>query len=84
MDSGGVCVNDTILHACGSLPFGGIGPSGIGAYHGKNTFDLFTRRRAVMRRDDHGILDPPVRSPHLIRRFSLTTELSQIPSVLRE
>ena len=69
VDSGGVCVNDTLLHACGGLPFGGIGPSGIGAYHGKNTFDLFTRRRAVMRRDDHGILDAPVRSPHLICHF---------------
>lgn len=35
VDSGGVCVNDTLMHAVGHLPFGGIGPSGMGAYHGK-------------------------------------------------
>jgi delta 1-pyrroline-5-carboxylate dehydrogenase len=34
VDSGGVCVNDTIMHAVGPLPFGGVGASGIGAYHG--------------------------------------------------
>lgn len=63
VDSGGVCVNDTLMHAVGHLPFGGVGASGIGAYHGKNTFDAFTRRRAIMRRDDHAILDAPVRYP---------------------
>jgi acyl-CoA reductase-like NAD-dependent aldehyde dehydrogenase len=33
--SGGVCVNDTLMHVVGNLPFGGVGPSGVGSYHGK-------------------------------------------------
>jgi acyl-CoA reductase-like NAD-dependent aldehyde dehydrogenase len=49
--AGGGCVNDTILHETSvHLPFGGAGESGMGAYHGKASFDLFSRRRAVVRR----------------------------------
>jgi aldehyde dehydrogenase (NAD+) len=49
--SGGICVNDTIVHS-GSrdLPFGGVGESGMGAYHGKATFDTFTHYKSVMKR----------------------------------
>ncbi|KEG14078.1 putative aldehyde dehydrogenase family [Trypanosoma grayi] len=49
--SGGALVNDVIMHAaaCG-LPFGGVGPSGMGAYHGKFSIDTFSHRKAVMRR----------------------------------
>eukprot|EP01006_Ploeotia_vitrea_P023668 TRINITY_DN5622_c0_g1_i1.p1 TRINITY_DN5622_c0_g1~~TRINITY_DN5622_c0_g1_i1.p1 ORF type:complete len:499 (+),score=89.47 TRINITY_DN5622_c0_g1_i1:44-1540(+) len=47
--AGGVCVNDTIMHvATPALPFGGVGPSGIGAYHGKHTFDCFTHKKPIM------------------------------------
>ncbi|KAF9169971.1 Aldehyde dehydrogenase [Mortierella sp. AD011] len=47
--SGGILVNDTLMHVAeNSLPFGGIGPSGMGSYHGKNTFDTFTHVRATM------------------------------------
>lgn len=47
--SGGVCCNDTIMHlAVDTLPFGGVGPSGMGAYHGKFTYDTFTHKRAVL------------------------------------
>ena len=46
--SGGVAVNDTILQvAVEALPFGGIGTSGMGAYHGKAGFDAFTHGRAM-------------------------------------
>lgn len=46
---GGGCVNETILHISSSdLGFGGVGPSGIGQYHGKRSFDTFTHYRAVM------------------------------------
>jgi acyl-CoA reductase-like NAD-dependent aldehyde dehydrogenase len=46
--SGGVTVNDTIYHfAQESLPFGGIGPSGIGAYHGREGFRTFSHAKAV-------------------------------------
>ena len=46
--SGGVAVNDTIMQvAVEGLPFGGLGASGSGAYHGRAGFDTFTHRRAV-------------------------------------
>lgn len=49
--SGGVTINDTIIHVANSnLPFGGVGTSGIGKYHGKSSFDIFTHERAVMKR----------------------------------
>jgi coniferyl-aldehyde dehydrogenase len=47
--SGGVAVNDTVIQAgIEALPFGGIGASGFGAYHGRAGFDAFTHRRAVL------------------------------------
>ena len=49
--SGGVCLNDTVLHMIGkNLPFGGLGESGLGAYHGKASFDCFSHRRSILRR----------------------------------
>jgi aldehyde dehydrogenase (NAD+) len=48
---GGASVNDTIEHLGNSyLPFGGIGTSGIGAYHGKFSFDTFTHYKGVMKK----------------------------------
>ncbi|XP_013162747.1 PREDICTED: aldehyde dehydrogenase, dimeric NADP-preferring isoform X2 [Papilio xuthus] len=47
--SGGMCVNDTIMHmGVDTLPFGGVGSSGIGAYHGKTTFDTFTHKKSCL------------------------------------
>ena len=49
--SGAVVVNDTLMHAgVESLPFGGVGYSGMGSYHGKHTFEMFTHKKSVMRR----------------------------------
>ncbi len=49
LSSGGVCVNDTIMHISStSLPFGGVGGSGIGSYHGKAGFDTFSHNRSIM------------------------------------
>ncbi|NWW84798.1 AL3B1 dehydrogenase, partial [Rhynochetos jubatus] len=49
--SGGFCGNDTLMHVTlTSMPFGGIGNSGLGTYHGKFTFDTFTHRRSCVRR----------------------------------
>jgi len=49
--SGGVCINDTVSHIVGSgLPFGGVGESGFGNYHGKASFDTFTHPKSVLRR----------------------------------
>lgn len=48
ISSGGACINDTIFHAaCSTLPFGGVGNSGIGAYHGKYSIDTFTHDKTV-------------------------------------
>ncbi len=60
--SGGVCVNDVVSHIVGTgLPFGGLGESGMGAYHGRAGFDAFTHQRAVLRRATW--LDMPFRYP---------------------
>lgn len=49
--SGGVTINDTVIHvANGNLPFGGVGNSGVGNYHGKASFDTFTHKRSIMER----------------------------------
>jgi aldehyde dehydrogenase (NAD+) len=60
--SGGVTVNATLYHfAIADLPFGGVGESGIGAYHGRAGFDTFSHRRAVYRRST--LVDPPMLYP---------------------
>ena len=47
--SGGACLNDTIMHIANeNLPFGGVGNSGMGSYHGRLSFDAFSHRRAVV------------------------------------
>ncbi|QHF05698.1 aldehyde dehydrogenase family protein [Pseudomonas asturiensis] len=46
--SGGVCLNDTLMHAAqDDLPFGGVGPSGMGHYHGREGFLTFSQAKAV-------------------------------------
>lgn len=48
---GGGCINDTVSHVGNTnLPFGGVGSSGLNAYHGKDSFDVFTHAKAMMRR----------------------------------
>jgi coniferyl-aldehyde dehydrogenase len=47
--SGGVTVNDVFLHAAiETLPFGGIGASGMGSYHGKAGFDTFSHQKSIL------------------------------------
>ena len=47
--SGGACINDTIMHIVNeNLPFGGVGNSGMGRYHGRESFDAFSHRRSVV------------------------------------
>ncbi len=60
--SGGACVNDCVSHLVPpELPFGGVGPSGMGAYHGKAGFDTFTHKKSVL--DKATKLDAPLRYP---------------------
>ncbi|WP_151733575.1 aldehyde dehydrogenase ['Paenibacillus yunnanensis' Narsing Rao et al. 2020] len=60
---GGGCVNDTISHvASPHLPFGGVGHSGIGGYHGKHSFEVFSHRKSIVDRGtspDLGVVYPP-------------------------
>lgn len=46
--AGSVCVNDTVQHFATNIPFGGIGPSGMGHYHGKYSFDTFTHEKGCL------------------------------------
>ncbi len=61
--SGGACVNDTLMHyAQPDLPFGGVGPSGLGAYHGVEGFEAFSHRKAIFhqsRLSAAGVVAPP-------------------------
>lgn len=72
---GGGCINDTILHLTNPrLPFGGVGNSGMGRYHGKYSFDTFSHVKGVLQSSSR--VDMPVRYPpytpekmKLVRRF---------------
>ena len=60
--SGGACLNDTIMHLANDhLPFGGVGHSGMGRYHGRDSFEAFTHRRSVLKVS--GRIDLPFRYP---------------------
>jgi aldehyde dehydrogenase (NAD+) len=73
--SGGVCVNQTLMHLLPpDLPFGGVGASGMGAYHGKTGFDAFSHHKSVLRkptRPDLKVLYPPYRklTERLVRKI---------------
>jgi aldehyde dehydrogenase (NAD+) len=59
---GGGCINDTINHLGNHhLPFGGVGNSGMGAYHGKTSFDTFSRKQSVLKKPTWP--DPDLRYP---------------------
>jgi len=59
--SGGACVNDIAMHLANTnLPFGGVGCSGMGAYHGKHGFEAFSHRKAVFIKSGS---DPSLRYP---------------------
>ena len=48
---GGGCINDTIMHLTEEkLPFGGVGLSGIGAYHGKKSFEVFSHQKSILKK----------------------------------
>jgi len=64
VQAGGIVINDTLFGAGSSyLPFGGVGRSGMGRYHGKDSFDAFSHRQSVLRRHDWWWLDVPFRFP---------------------
>ncbi|WP_445452297.1 aldehyde dehydrogenase [Flavobacterium sp. 25HG05S-40] len=57
---GGGCINDTVIHFSNNrLPFGGVGHSGIGAYHGQRSFTTFSHQKAIIKKGNW--LDIPIR-----------------------
>ncbi|MCR9203042.1 MAG: aldehyde dehydrogenase family protein [Halobacteriovoraceae bacterium] len=72
--SGGMAVNDCLVHLTNTnLPFGGVGESGMGSYHGKMSFDTFTHFKSVMKR---GLfLDLPLRYPPYLGKVGLLRRL---------
>ena len=72
---GGGCVNDTIIHlASDRLPFGGVGQSGMGSYHGKKSFDTFTHEKSIVAKRNWP--DIPVRyAPFTPKKLALIKKL---------
>ena len=71
--SGGACINDTIMHiANDNLPFGGVGNSGMGRYHGRDSFDAFSHRRGVVEspaRPDLPLRYPPYKGFRWVKKI---------------
>ncbi|MBU5592003.1 aldehyde dehydrogenase [Clostridium sp. MSJ-4] len=71
--SGGSCINDTIIHvASHHIPFGGVGESGMGGYHGKSSFETFSHYKSVIKR---GRLDINFRYAPYKERFNLLKKI---------
>ena len=57
---GGGCINDTIIHlATSRMPFGGVGASGMGGYHGRDSFNTFSHQKSIVKK--FTLIDLPVR-----------------------
>lgn len=85
--SGSVCANDALVHlSIDSLPFGGVGESGLGVYHGKSTFDTFSHHKSVLIRGYNPILEwvaskryPPYSESNLRRLLRVIKKRQFIP-----
>lgn len=85
--SGGSCVNDTMVHlSVHDLPFGGVGNSGMGSYHGKASFDTFTHRKSCLIRNYNKIAEtigkmryPPYSETNM-KRLSILLKEMNFPS----
>lgn len=72
---GGGCINDCIMHLANDhLPFGGVGESGMGSYHGYNSFRTFSHEKAILK--NTGIFDIPHRfPPYTDEKYSVIRKL---------
>lgn len=72
---GGGCINDTILHLVNeNLPFGGVGNSGIGKYHGFSSFEVFSNCKSIMKASNYlslSIMYPPYKK----RKYNLIKKI---------
>jgi len=73
---GGGCVNDTIMHLSSPyLPFGGVGESGMGSYHGEKSFDIFSHKKSILKQST--LFDLPFRYPGDERKLYWIKKLYQ-------
>ncbi len=74
--SGGAVINDALVHLfADELPFGGVGESGYGAYHGMAGFDTFSHRKAVLRRPSYLRDLPAMRAPFSSWKLNLAKKM---------
>ncbi len=67
---GGGCINNALIHLANpNLPFGGVGESGMGAYHGKDSFDVFSHRKGLVKTST--LVDVKLKYPPYAGRLSL-------------
>ena len=72
---GGGCINDVLCHLATALPFGGVGESGMGAYHGRYSFNTFTHEKGVLIKSNR--IDVPVRYAPYGSKLRLLRTLSK-------
>ena len=72
---GGGCINDVLCHLATALPFGGVGESGMGAYHGRYSFNTFTHEKGVLVKSNR--IDVPVRYAPYGSKLRLLRTLSK-------
>ncbi|QPG74665.1 hypothetical protein FOA43_001997 [Brettanomyces nanus] len=82
--SGGMCINETLMHAgCHSTPFGGIGQSGFGNYHGRYSIATFTHQRAVLKQRYWAEFTVDIRYPPYnyakVRKLLVLSKLPAVP-----
>ncbi len=71
---GGGCINDTVMHLSSPyLPFGGVGTSGLGSYHGKGSFEAFSHKKSVLKQTN--LFDLPLRYPPYKNKLSLIKKI---------
>ena len=74
--SGGMVVNHLLFHfATAKLPFGGVGPSGIGAYHGRFGFEEFSHRKSVLTKPTRPDVSALVYPPYTEKAWKLARRL---------
>ncbi len=67
---GGGCINDTVVHFANThLPFGGVGNSGMGSYHGKASFEAFSHQKGILKKSF--AYEPPLRYPPYKNKLSI-------------
>lgn len=75
IEFGGGCINNSMVHLVNAkLPFGGVGFSGMGMYHGKYSFDTFTHKKSIVKTKN--FFDPLLRyAPYNIKKMNLAKKL---------